>query len=144
LICGEAPAFWELAEVAGKWVWIHIEGKRPITGFDSFLLFVVCFQRSEFCAVSIMNISLTPELAKFVEKEVESGLYQTASEVIRAGLRRLKEDQAVRLPQAPKTLEELEAQLLQSIDHLDCGESVDGEEVFRLLRKRIKESRSDA
>jgi hypothetical protein len=25
-----------------------------------------------------MNISLTPELAKFVEKEVESGLYQTA------------------------------------------------------------------
>ncbi len=32
-----------------------------------------------------MNISLTPELAKFVEKEVESGLYQTASEVVRAG-----------------------------------------------------------
>ncbi len=63
-----------------------------------------------------MNISLTPELAKFVEKEVESGLYQTASEVVRAGLRRLKEDQAARLPQLPKTLEELEAQLLQSID----------------------------
>ena len=41
-----------------------------------------------------MNISVTPELAKFVEKEVESGLYQTASEVIRAGLRRLKEGQA--------------------------------------------------
>lgn len=91
-----------------------------------------------------MNISLTPELAKFVEKEVESGLYQTASEVIRAGLRRLKEDQAVRLPQAPKTLEELEAQLLQSIERLDRGEGVDGEEVFRRLRKRIKESRSDA
>jgi antitoxin ParD1/3/4 len=91
-----------------------------------------------------VNISLTPELAKFVEKEVESGLYQTASEVIRAGLRRLKEDQAVRLPQAPKTLEELETQLLQSIDRLDRGEGVDGEDVFRRLRKRIKESRSDA
>ena len=91
-----------------------------------------------------MNISLTPELAKFVEKEVESGLYQTASEVIRAGLRRLKEDQAVRLPQVPKTLEELEAQLLQSIDRLDHGEGVDGEEVFRRLRKRIKEARSNA
>ena len=49
-----------------------------------------------------MNISLTPELAKFVEKEVESGLYQTASEVVRAGLRRLKEDQDARLPQAQK------------------------------------------
>jgi len=91
-----------------------------------------------------MNVSLTPELAKFVEKEVESGLYQTASEVIRAGLRRLKEDQAVRLPKAPKTLEELEAQLLQSIERLDRGEGVEGEEVFRRLRKRIKESRSDA
>jgi antitoxin ParD1/3/4 len=91
-----------------------------------------------------MNVSLTPELAKFVENEVESGLYQTASEVIRAGLRRLKEDQAVRLPQAPKTLEELESQLLHSIDRLDRGEGVDGEKMFRRLRKRIKQSRSNA
>jgi len=79
-----------------------------------------------------------------VEKQVDSGLYQTASEVIRAGLRRLKEDQALRLPQAPKTLEELETQLLQSMDRLDRGEGLDGEKVFRRLRKRIKESRSDA
>jgi len=91
-----------------------------------------------------MNISLTPELAKFVEKEVESGLYQTASEVVRAGLRRLKEDQAARLPQLPKTLGELEAQLLESLDRLDRGEGVDGEEVFRRLRKRMKASRSHA
>jgi antitoxin ParD1/3/4 len=91
-----------------------------------------------------MNISLTPELAKFVEQEVASGLYQTASEVVRAGLRRLKEDQATRLPQGPKTLEELEAQLLQSLDRLDRGEGVDGEEVFRRLRQRIKKSRANA
>ena len=90
-----------------------------------------------------MNVSLTPELAKFVEKEVESGLYQTASEVIRAGLRRLKEDQDVRLPKAPKTLQELETQLLQSIDRLDRGEGIDGEQVFRRLRKRIKETRAN-
>ena len=79
-----------------------------------------------------------------MEKEVERGLYQTASEVVRAGLRRLKEDQAARLPQAPKTLAELETQLLQSIDRLDRGEGVDGEEVIRRLRKRIKASRADA
>ena len=91
-----------------------------------------------------MNISLTPELEKFVENEVESGLYQTASEVVRAGLRRLKEDQAARLPQAPKTLEELETQLLQSLDRLDRGEGIDGEQVFSRLRRRIKRSRSDA
>ena len=91
-----------------------------------------------------MNISLTRELAKFVEKEVESGLYQTASEVVRAGLRRLKEDEAAHLPRTPKTLEELETQLLQSIERLDRGRGVDGERVFRRLRKRIKDSRSDA
>jgi antitoxin ParD1/3/4 len=81
---------------------------------------------------------------KVCRKEVESGLYQTASEVVRAGLRRLKEDQAARLPQAPRTLEELETQLRQSFDRLDRGEGVEGEEVFRRLRERIKESRSDA
>ena len=46
---------------------------------------------------AIMNVSLTPELEKFVASEVETGLYQTASEVIRAGLRRLKQEKE-RLP----------------------------------------------
>jgi hypothetical protein len=44
----------------------------------------------------------------------------------------------------PKSLEELEIRLLQSVDRLDRGEGVDGEEVFRRLRKRVKESRRDA
>lgn len=88
-----------------------------------------------------MNISLTPELEKFVAKEVESGLYQTASEVVRAGLRRLKEDQEARLPKTPRSLAELEAQLLQSIDQLDRGNGVNGEAVMRRLRKRIKAAR---
>ena len=91
-----------------------------------------------------MNISLTPELAKVVEKEVAIGLYQTASEVVRAGLRRFKEDQSARRPQLPGTLEELEAQLLQSLDRLDRGVGVDGEEVCRQLRKRMKTSRANA
>jgi antitoxin ParD1/3/4 len=91
-----------------------------------------------------MNVSLTPELEKFVEKEVESGLYHTASEVIRAGLRRLKEDQQSRLPKVPSTLAELEATLLASAERLDRGEGVDGEEVFRRLRKRAKEARANA
>ncbi|MDB6066160.1 MAG: addiction module antidote protein [Pedosphaera sp.] len=91
-----------------------------------------------------MNVSLTPELEKFVQKEVNSGLYQTASEVIRAGLRRLKEDREVRLMGSPITLEELEAQLLQSTESLRAGKGLSGEEVFRRLRKRIKDSRAGA
>ena len=43
-----------------------------------------------------MNVSLTPELAKFVEQKVKSGLYHTASEVIREGLRLLEERDVLR------------------------------------------------
>ena len=38
-----------------------------------------------------MNISLIPELEQLVNEEVKSGLYQTANEVIREGLRLLRE-----------------------------------------------------
>jgi antitoxin ParD1/3/4 len=89
-----------------------------------------------------MNVSLTPELEKFVEKEVKSGLYQTASEVIRAGLRRLKEDHNAGFPRAPKTMAELEAQLLQSLDQIDQRRGMNGEEVIRRLRKRMKGARA--
>ena len=85
-----------------------------------------------------MNVSLTPELEKFVTKEVDSGLYQTASEVVRAGLRRLKKERETRLP---ATLAELETQLVQAVGSLDAGRGVTGETVFRRLRKRIKEAR---
>ena len=88
-----------------------------------------------------MNVSLTRELEKFVETEVESGLYQTASEVVRAGLRRLKDDKAGP-PAAPRTLAALETSLLRSVERLNRGEGVDGEAVFRRLRKRIKERSS--
>jgi antitoxin ParD1/3/4 len=88
-----------------------------------------------------MNVSLTPELEKFVAKEVDSGLYQTASEVVRAGLRRLKEERESHVVRRPVTLDELETQLVQAVNSLDAGRGVNGETVFRRLRRRIKEAR---
>jgi antitoxin ParD1/3/4 len=38
-----------------------------------------------------MNVSLTKELESLVNQKVKSGMYQTASEVVREGLRLLKE-----------------------------------------------------
>lgn len=38
-----------------------------------------------------MNVSLTPELEKFITEKVESGKYSSAEEVIREGLRLLRE-----------------------------------------------------
>lgn len=38
-----------------------------------------------------LNVSLTPELERFITARVVSGRYQTASEVVRAGLRLLEQ-----------------------------------------------------
>lgn len=38
-----------------------------------------------------LNVSLTPELERFITARVASGRYQTASEVVRAGLRLLEQ-----------------------------------------------------
>ena len=38
-----------------------------------------------------MNVSLTPELEQLVHEKVKTGMYQTASEVVREALRLLKE-----------------------------------------------------
>jgi antitoxin ParD1/3/4 len=65
-----------------------------------------------------MNVSLTPELTQYVQTKVESGLYHSASEVIREGLRLLKEKeqlQAVRLTT-------LRQELQEGIDQADQGE----------------------
>ena len=37
-----------------------------------------------------MNVSLTPELERLINEKVETGSYQTASEVVREALRLLK------------------------------------------------------
>ena len=77
-----------------------------------------------------MNVSLTPELEKFVANKVESGLYNNASEVIREGLRLLKEHDEVRA----RWREEIEQGWLQA----QAGQVIDGEEVFRRADALIK------
>ena len=61
-----------------------------------------------------MNVSLTPELERLVNEKVESGLYQTASEVVREALRLLKERDQAR--------EHLRADVQAGFDQLARGE----------------------
>ncbi|MDJ0591893.1 MAG: type II toxin-antitoxin system ParD family antitoxin [Pleurocapsa sp. MO_226.B13] len=65
-----------------------------------------------------MNVSLTEELEKFVQSQVESGMYYSASEVIRDGLRLLKEKDLLRQIK----IEELRKEIQKGIDQLDRGE----------------------
>jgi antitoxin ParD1/3/4 len=79
-----------------------------------------------------MNVSLTPELEKFVDDKVDSGLYNNASEVIRESLRLLKEHDEIRV----KWREQIERGWLQA----QRGELVDGDEAFRRIDQRIKKA----
>lgn len=59
-----------------------------------------------------MNISLTPQLEELVKRKVDSGLYGSASEVMREALRLLEErDQLRRM-----RLEALRADMQQGVD----------------------------
>jgi antitoxin ParD1/3/4 len=84
-----------------------------------------------------MNISLTPELAGFVKEQVDSGLYHSASEVVREGLRLLllqRQDRQARL-------EELRRQIAVGLEQLDRGEGapLDVEAIKSEGRRRFAE-----
>jgi antitoxin ParD1/3/4 len=80
-----------------------------------------------------LNVSLTPELDHFVTSRVESGRYQSASEVVREGLRLLEERELAR----QTTLASLRREIAVGLEQADRGELFDGEEVFRDLEERL-------
>ena len=78
-----------------------------------------------------MNVSLTPELERLVNEKVESGLYQTASEVVREALRLLKERDQAR--------EQLRADVQAGFDQLVRGDRRPHDDTSgRQLAERIK------
>lgn len=78
-----------------------------------------------------MNVSLTPELERLVNEKVESGLYQTASEVVREALRLLKERDQAR--------EQLRADVQSGFDQLSHGEDRAYDKASsRQLAERVK------
>lgn len=84
-----------------------------------------------------MNISLTPELERRIAEKVESGLYTTASEVVREALRLLFSEDEDRA----RLIAKLNAELQEGVDELDRGEGIDGDEVFRDLSETIARRR---
>jgi antitoxin ParD1/3/4 len=88
-----------------------------------------------------MNVSLTPELEKFVSAKVGSGRYNSASEVVREALRLLEEHDSARAAQLAEFNEELGRRLAS----LDRGESVAPTEArVRLQRKSVERRKSRA
>ena len=84
-----------------------------------------------------MNVSLTPELETLVHEKVQSGLYTSASEVVREALRLLNDRDSIQ----QQRLAELKREIAVGLDDLKQGHSVPGEQVFEELRQRSQAQR---
>ena len=82
-----------------------------------------------------MNVNLGPVLDQFVSDLLKTGLYQSQSEVLREGLRLLKEREELK----QLRIAELRKEIAIGTAEADRGEFVDGEEVFAEIRKRSVE-----
>jgi len=73
-----------------------------------------------------MTVSLTPELDQFVETQVKSGRYKSNSEVVRAGLRALAN-------------EDLQIWLQEGLEDLEAGSRTEASTVIARLRGRVEQ-----
>ncbi len=76
-----------------------------------------------------MNISLTKSLEEFVQTKVDTGMYASASEVVRAGLRALAE-------------QELDRKIKLGIEQADADLAKDfnnefADDVLKIVNKRV-------
>lgn len=83
-----------------------------------------------------MNVSLTPELEKLIRNKVDTGLYHSASEVVREGLRLLEEHDRLRAMR----LDDLRASLQVGIDQADAGDVRELD--LAAVRRRAKASKA--
>ena len=78
------------------------------------------------------TLSFTPEQGAFITTCVESGRYQSASEVVRAAIRLLEDQEAHRQAE----LDRARTLVQEGSDQLDQDEVVDANEVFRQLDEK--------
>lgn len=81
-----------------------------------------------------MNVSLTPDLERFVVEEVQCGTYSSQSEVVRAGLRLLAERKRILEAQ----LTRLRGEIAEGLEEARRGDLVDGEEAFDWILRRSR------
>jgi antitoxin ParD1/3/4 len=84
-----------------------------------------------------MNVSLTPELERRIAEKVNSGLYTSASEVVRESLRLLFEADDHRASR----LSRLRADIQLGLDQLDRGEGIPGDQVLAEITERLERHR---
>lgn len=86
------------------------------------------------------NISLTPELGRFIDSRVESGLYESASEVVREGLRMLRHREELQ----QKQVERVRARIEKGWQESQRGEVVSDTEAREHVERRVAQRRTRA
>ncbi len=86
-----------------------------------------------------MNVSLTPELVKLIEEKIASGLYTSASEVVREALRLLAESDR----QRAMRVHELREHIAKGLASAKAGRLTDGPVVVARLRAKLDKLEKD-
>ena len=84
-----------------------------------------------------MNVNLGTVFDQFVADLLKTGHYQTQSEILREGLRLLKEREELK----QLRLAELRKEIATGTEQARQGKVIDGEEVFAKIRKKSQEAR---
>ncbi len=71
--------------------------------------------------MSIRNVQLTVDQQRFVEQQIEAGRYQNASEVLRAGLRLLEQQEQ----EDQERLQLLRALAKEAFEQIDQGTGIE-------------------
>lgn len=83
-----------------------------------------------------MNVSLTPELERFIGELVETGRFRSASEAVRAAVRLLQDREQERQVK----LEALRRDVGKGLEELDRGEGRPADEVFEEILRALRDS----
>jgi antitoxin ParD1/3/4 len=81
-----------------------------------------------------MNVSLTPDLEKLIQEKVSSGLYTSASEVVREALRLLAESDR----QRALRVHELREHIAKGLASAKAGRVKEGKAVVARLKAKLE------
>jgi len=87
-----------------------------------------------------MNVSLTPELDRYITEKVTSGRYSSASEVVREALRLMEQRDQSHEAQ----LAAFQHQIIDRLESLDQGRFADPAAVRRRIEQKSKAHKSKA
>ena len=97
----------------------------PISNIDNF-----CYS----AIFDYMNVSLTRKQEQLIQKKLSTGMYASASEVVREGLRLLEERDQVK----SLRLAELHTEITKGLSDFESGRVVDGPGAVKSVRRRIR------